>query len=346
MKVKPSMNNMFGDKNRPTKRSKINLNKRLLLAIAVLAWSMSVPIAHASDYPDRPIKIIIGFSPGGPTDILSRLLADKLSKSLGAPVIVENKVGAGGNIAGAFVAKAPGDGYTLLVGGTNYAIGRSWYKNLPFDVLKDLQIVATISKNANVLVVSSASNLKSVKDIVREAKANPGKLTFASSGAGTVVHLAGEIFKSRQTLDITHVPYNGAAPAEIDVMSGRVTMMFDSLATALPFIKDGRLRAIAVTSRERSGYAPAVPSLEEEGMAGFDVTSWYAVWAPAGVPKAMLDRLNRVITDALSLPDIRQRLETLQAEAFAKGIAGALDFEREEISKWTSAVEALGPRSE
>ena len=325
---------------------KISLAKILLLGLVGLAGSMLVHVAQASDYPDRPIKVVLGFSPGGPTDILSRLLADKLSKSLGTTVIVENKVGAGGNIAGAFVAKAPGDGYTLLVGGTNYAIGRSWYKNLQFDVLKDLQIVATISKNANVLVVSPTSNLKSVTDIVREAKANPGKLTFASSGAGTVVHLAAEIFRSRQKLDITHVPYSGAAPAEVDVMSGRVTMMFDSLATALPFIKDGRLRAIAVTSKERSSYAPAVPSLEDEGMAGFDVTSWYAVWAPAGVPKTIVDRLNRAISEALSLPDIRQRLETLQAEAFPKGVAGAQDFEREEISKWTSAVEALGPRSE
>ena len=325
---------------------KISLAKILLLGLVGLAGSMLVHVAQASDYPDRPIKVVLGFSPGGPTDILSRLLADKLSKSLGTTVIVENKVGAGGNIAGAFVAKAPGDGYTLLVGGTNYAIGRSWYKNLQFDVLKDLQIVATISKNANVLVVSPTSNLKSVTDIVREAKANPGKLTFASSGAGTVVHLAGEIFRSRQKLDITHVPYSGAAPAEVDVMSGRVTMMFDSLATALPFIKDGRLRAIAVTSKERSSYAPAVPSLEDEGMAGFDVTSWYAVWAPAGVPKTIVDRLNRAISEALSLPDIRQRLETLQAEPFPKGVAGAQDFEREEISKWTSAVEALGPRSE
>jgi tripartite-type tricarboxylate transporter receptor subunit TctC len=323
------------------------MNRRGLLALAAgLAASLSVPGAQAADYPDRPIKIVLGFAPGGPTDILSRLLGDKLSRSLGTPVVVDNKVGAGGNIAAAIVAKAPADGYTLLVGGTNYAIGRAWYKNLQFDIEKDLQIVATISQNANVLVVNPASSLKSVEDVVREAKANPGKLAFASSGAGTVVHLAGEIFKSQQGLDITHVPYSGAPPAELDVMNGRVDMMFDSLATALPFIRDGKLRALAVTSRKRSTYAPDIPSLAQEGMKDFDVASWYAMWAPAGVPKEIVERLNKAITEALSLPDVRERLAALQAEAFPTTVTQAQAFEREEIAKWTAAVEKLGPRSE
>jgi len=320
--------------------------RRFLLGLTSAVGALSSAGARAADYPDRPIKIVLGFAPGGPTDILSRLLADKLSRILGASVVVENKVGAGGNIAAAIVAKSPPDGYTLLVGGTNYAIGRSWYKNLQFDVEKDLQIVATISKNANVLVVNPASSFKSVADIVRAAKADPGKLTFASSGAGTVVHLAGEIFKAQQGLDITHVPYGGAPPAELDVMNGRVDMMFDSLATALPFIRDGKMRALAVTSRERSSYAPDVPSLAELGMKDFDVTSWYAVWAPAGVPKGIVERLNKAITEALSLPDVRERLTALQAEAFATSVAAARDFERQEIAKWTAAVEKLPPRQE
>jgi tripartite-type tricarboxylate transporter receptor subunit TctC len=323
------------------------MDRRHMLALtAGLATGLSAGGARPADYPDRPIKIVLGFAPGGPTDILSRLLGDKLSRSLGMPVVVDNKVGAGGNIAAAIVVKAPADGYTLLVGGTNYAIGRSWYKNLQFDIEKDLQIVATISQNANVLVVNPASGLKSVNDVVREAKANPGKLTFASSGAGTVVHLAGEIFKSKQGLDITHIPYSGAPPAELDVMNGRVDMMFDSLATALAFIRDGKLRALAVTSRERSTYAPNIPSLAEEGMKDFDVTSWYAVWAPAGVPREIVERLNKVITEALSLPDVRERLAALQAEAFPTNVARAQAFEREETAKWTAAVEKLGPRSE
>ena len=320
--------------------------RRLLALSAGLTIGLSTGSARAAGYPDRPIKIVLGFAPGGPTDILSRLLGDKLSRSLGTPVVVDNKVGAGGNIAAAIVAKAPADGYTLLVGGTNYAIGRSWYKNLQFDIEKDLQIVATISQNANVLVVNPASSLKSVNDIVREAKANPGKLTFASSGAGTVVHLAGEIFKSTQGLDITHIPYSGAPPAELDVMNGHVDMMFDSLATALTFIRDGKLRALAVTSRERSTYVPNIPSLAEQGMKDFDVTSWYAMWAPAGVPTEIVERLNKAITEALSLPDVRERLAALQAEPFPTTVAEAQAFERGEIRKWTAAVEKLGPRSE
>lgn len=320
--------------------------RRFLLGLTSAIGALSSAGARAADYPDRPIKIVLGFAPGGPTDILSRLLADKLSRSLGTSLVVENKVGAGGNIAAAIVAKSSPDGYTLLVGGTNYAIGRSWYKNLQFDVEKDLQIVATISKNANVLVVNPTSTFKSVADIVRAAKADPGKLTFASSGAGTVVHLAGEIFKAQQGLDITHVPYGGAPPAELDVMNGRVEMMFDSLATALPFIRDGKMRALAVTSRERSSYVPDVPSLAELGMKDFDVTSWYAVWAPAGVPKDIVERLNKAITDALSLPDVRERLTALQAEAFPTSVTAARDFEREEIAKWTASVEKLPPRQE
>ncbi len=262
------------------------IDRRGLLGLtAGLTVALTMPAAYAADYPDKPIKMVLGFAPGGPTDILSRLLGDKLSRSLGAPVVVDNKVGAGGNIAGAIVAKSPPDGYTLLDGGTNYAIGRSWYKNLQFDILNDLQIVATISQNANVLIVNPASSLKSVADIVREAKADPGKLTYASSGTGTVVHLAAEIFKARQGVDITHVPYSGAPPAELEVMNGRVDMMFDSLATALPFIRSGKMRALAVTSRERSSYAPEIPTLVQEGMKDFDVTSWYAIWAPAACPR-------------------------------------------------------------
>lgn len=323
------------------------LKRRGLMGLtAGLATALATAGAQAADFPDKPIKLVLGFAPGGPTDILSRLLGDKISRSLGTPVVVENKVGAGGNIAAAIVAKAPPDGYTLLVGGTNYAIGGAWYKNLQFDIVKDLQIVAAISQNANVLVVNPASGLKSVADVVREAKANPGKLTFASSGAGTVVHLAGEIFKAQQGLDITHVPYSGAPPAELEVMNGRVDLMFDSLATALPFIKSGKMRALAVTSRERSTYAPEIPTLAQEGVKDFDVTSWYAVWAPAGVSREIVERLNKAITEALALPDVRERLAALQAEAFPTTVAQAQAFERGEIAKWTAAVEKLGPRSE
>jgi tripartite-type tricarboxylate transporter receptor subunit TctC len=324
------------------RRSRVSL----LGALVAVFGFIFVPAAQSADYPTRPVRITLGFAAGGPTDILSRILADQLNKSLGAPMVVENRVGAGGNIAASAVARAPADGYTLLVGGTNYVIGRSWYKNLQFDILKDFQIVSTISQNPNVLVVNPDSDLKSLKDVLQKARAEPGHLTFASSGAGTVVHLAGEIFKSREKLDIRHVPYNGATPAELDLMGGRVAMMFDSLAVALPFIKENKLRAIGVTSKDRSSYAPDIPTLVEQGLNGFDITSWYAVWAPAGVPKDIIDKLNRAILDALATPEVKARLVTLQAEAFGNTPEAADAFQREELAKWTKAVELLGPRPE
>lgn len=319
----------------------------LLINASIIALSLlSMEAGRAAEYPDRPVRIVLGFAAGGPTDILSRIIADQLSKSLGAPMIVENHVGAGGNIAASLVARAPADGYTLLVGGTNYVIGRSWYKNLQFDILKDFQIVSTISQNPNVLVVSPGSDIKTLQDVLQKARAEPGHLTFASSGAGTVVHLAGEIFKSQEKLDLRHVPYNGATPAELDLMAGRVNMMFDSLAVALPFIKEGKLRAIGVTSKDRSTYAPEIPTLAEQGLKNFDITSWYAVWAPAAVPKEIVEKLNRAMQDALATPEVKARLVTLQAEAFGNTPQASDAFQKQELTKWTHAVESLGPRSD
>jgi tripartite-type tricarboxylate transporter receptor subunit TctC len=316
-----------------------------LLDISIIALCLfGIEASCASEYPDRPVRIVLGFAAGGPTDILSRIIADQLNKSLGAPMVVENRLGAGGNIAATAVARAPADGYTLLVGGTNYVIGRSWYKNLQFDILKDFQIVSTISRNPNVLVVNPDSDMKSLQDLLQKAKAEPGHLTFASSGAGTVVHLAGEIFKSQEKLDLRHVPYNGATPAELDLMGGRVGMMFDSLAVALPFIKEGKLRAIGITSKDRSTYAPDIPTLAEQGLKDFDITSWYAVWAPAGVPKEIVEKLNHAIQAALGTSEVKARLVTLQAEAFGNTPEASDAFQKQELAKWTHAVELLGPR--
>jgi tripartite-type tricarboxylate transporter receptor subunit TctC len=319
---------------------------RISLVVATLAFAVVLFTqgAQSEVYPSRPVRIVLGFAAGGPTDILSRIIGDQLSKSLGAPMVVENRVGAGGNIAATVVAHSLADGYTLLVGGTNYAIGPAWYKDLQFDILKDFQIVTTISQNPNVLVVNPDSNMKTLDDVLKKARSEPGHSTFASSGAGTVVHLAGEMFKSEEKLDIHHVPYNGATPAEIDLIAGRVTMMFDSVSTALPFIKEGKLRAIGVTSKDRSSYAPEIPTLAEQGLKDFDVTSWYAVWAPAGVPKEIVDKLNRAIVAALATPEVKERLVTLQAEAFGNTPQASDEFQRKELEKWTKAVELLGPR--
>lgn len=336
-KMKPSLSVPF-----KARRARLAVFFGSLLA-AACALGVS---AYAEDYPKRAIHMIVGFSAGGPTDVLCRILADQLNKSLGVPIIVENRVGAGGNLAASAVARAPTDGYTLLFGGNNYVIGRSWYKNLQFDIMRDLQIVSTVSKNPNVLVVNPASDLKTLEDVLQKARANPGHLTFASAGSGTVIHLAGEIFKSQAKLDLQHVPYSGAAPAEVDLMGARVNMMFDSLTTALPFIKDGSFRAIGVTSKDRSSYAPEIPTLAELGLESFDVTSWYALWAPVGIPKEIVDKLNRATRAALATSDMRARLATLQAEAFVSMTEESEAFQRLELTKWTNAVQALGPRSD
>lgn len=319
----------------------------LRLAFGVLCvltgWS-SRPATADPAYPTKPIRIVLGFATGGPTDILSRVLADQLSRSLGTTVIVENRLGAGGNIAAGVVARSSPDGYTLLVGGTNYVIGRTWYKDIQFDLQKDFRVVATISGNPNVLVVNPKADWRTLPELIKDARAKPGQLSFASSGAGTVVHLAAEMFKSKESLSLRHVPYNGAAPAELDLMAGRVSMLFDSLTVALPFIRDGKMRAIGVTSKTRSGFAPEIPTLAEQGLADYDVASWYAMWAPAKVPDAIVVRLNAAINDALKSPDVKARLDNLQAEALFGSSEAASAFVSAELDKWTKAVALLGPR--
>jgi len=309
--------------------------------LALLGTSLLSPAM--ADFPDRPIRMIVGFGTGGNIDTLARILADQLSKDLGQPVLVENKPGAGGNIGAAFVAKSAPDGYTILLGGTNYAIGPSWYKNLQFDITRDLRVITTLTRNSNVLVVSPASDLKTLDDVIKQAKENPDKLTFASSGAGTVVHLAGELFKSEAKVEMRHVPYNAVAPAELDIMGGRVNMMFDSLPAAQPFINDGRMRAIGVTSATRSPFAPDIPTLSELGLKGYDASSWYAIWAPAGVSDGIVNRLNAAFDRAFKNADVQARIRNLGGEIFNRPPSESTAFVAEELAKWTATVERLGP---
>lgn len=319
----------------PTRRS-------VLSGLGALLGTSLLSPARA-DFPDKPIRLIIGFGTGGNIDTLGRILAEQLSKDLGKPVLVENRPGAGGNIAAAFVAKSAPDGYTILLGGTNYAIGPSWYKNLQFDIVRDLRAVTTLTRNSNVLVVSPTSDLKTLDDIIRKAKEQPNKLTFASSGAGTVVHLAGELFKSLTHVELQHVPYNAVAPAEFDIMGGRVNMMFDSLPAARPFISDGRMRAIGVTSARRSPFAPDIPTLSELGLSGYDASSWYAIWVPSGVPDDVISRLNAAVDAALKNTDVQTHVRNLGGEVFNRSASESNAFVSDELAKWTATVDALEP---
>lgn len=292
----------------------------------------------ASEYPTKPVRMLVGFAAGGTTDLLARLVAKEISVELGQPVVVENKPGAGGSVAADQVARAQPDGYTLIMGAINHAINASLYENLPYDQLRDLTPVSMVAITPNMLVVPADSPINSVQALLQAARAKPGELTFASSGVGTSVHLSGEQFKSMADLDMVHVPYTGVAPAETDLVAGRVSMMFDSIVTALPLVQAGRLKALAVTSAERSAVAPDVPTVAEAGLPGFDVSPWYSIFAPTGTPVDVIERLNHAVVKAMDKPEVRDHLLKLGADPYTGTPAEADLYVRKEIERWKQVI--------
>jgi tripartite-type tricarboxylate transporter receptor subunit TctC len=308
-----------------------------LLCSALWAFSSS-PVSAAAEYPTKPIRMLVGFAAGGTTDLLARLVAKEISVELGQSVVVENKPGAGGNVAADQAARAQPDGYTLIMGAINHAINASLYEKLPYDQLRDLTPVSMVAITPNMLVVPADSPFSSVDDLLRAAKARPGELTFASSGVGTSVHLSGEQFKSMAGLDMVHVPYTGVAPAETDLVAGRVSMMFDSIVTALPLVQAGRLKALAVTSAQRSAVAPDVPTIAEAGLPGFDVSPWYCIFAPAGTPGDVIGRLNKAVVAAMTKPEVRSHLLKLGADPYTSTPGEADQYVRKEIERWKQVI--------
>ena len=304
------------------------------LALAV------APFAHAQDdYPNRTVRIIVPFAPGGSTDVVARILADKLGTELKQSFVVENRAGAGGNIGADAVAKASPDGYTLLMGTTGVlAINKYLYKEMSFDPERDLVPVSYTSLITNILVVNPQVPAKTVSELVALARAKPGSLTFASSGAGSSTHLSAELFKSMAGVDILHVPYKGSSQAITDLMGGQVTMLFDNAPSSIPFVEQGKLRALAVTSTKRLPNLPDVPTLDEAGVKGYESLSWSGIMAPAGTPKRVIDKLNAAIGKILRDPDVKQRFASLGVdpvggppEAFSRHI-------RAESEKWARVV--------
>ena len=298
------------------------------------------PLAHAQDdYPNRTVRIIVPFAPGGSTDVVARILADKLGTDLKQSFVVENRAGAGGNIGADAVAKASPDGYTLLMGTTGVlAINKYLYKEMPFDPERDLAPVSYTSLITNILVVNPQVPAKTVSELVALARAKPGSLTFASSGAGSSTHLSAELFKSMAGVDILHVPYKGSSQAITDLMGGQVTMLFDNAPSSIPFVEQGKLRALAVTSTKRLPNLPDVPTLDEAGVKGYESLSWSGIMAPAGTPKRVIDKLNAAIEKILRDPDVKQRFASLGVdpvggppEAFSRHI-------RAESEKWARVV--------
>lgn len=278
------------------------------------AFAQTSAQANAQAYPVKPIRLIVPFPPGGTTDILARTVGQKLTVALGQPVVIENRPGAGATIGADAVAKAPADGYTLLMGAVHHTIAPSVYKRLSYDVQKDLAPVSVVAIVPNVLVVGPGFPAKTVQELVAYAKANPGKLTYASNGNGTAHHLIGEQFKAQTGTDIGHIPYKGSAPAITDLMGGQVSMMFDTTSSALPYIKAGKLRALAVATAKRSSALPDVPTLAEAGLPGFDIASWFGVMAPAGTPPEIVAKLSAEISRSLASDDVKQQFAAIGAE--------------------------------
>ena len=282
--------------------------KRLFIAIAILVLGAGQAYAQTT-WPKQPIRIIVSFTPGGAPDILARVLAEYWQRNLGVPVLVENRPGVGGNIGADLVAKSEADGYTLLIGTVGiHAINGALYDKLPFDPVKDFTPISFLASTPNVLIVNKQLGVSNLQDLVELAKSKPNQLTFGSSGVGTSLHMSGELFKEMTGVQIRHIPYKGRAQSLPDLVSGRITMLFDNLSSSLPLIKAGEVQALGVTSLKRSLAAPEIPTLAEQGLPGFEAISWFSLMAPAQLPPSIQMRLNRLTRQALTNPEVKARL--------------------------------------
>ena len=324
--------------------------RRGLMAFAA-ALVLAAPTLQAQTaWPSKPVRIVVPFAPGGTTDILARAMAPELSRAFGQSFIVENRAGAGGNVGAEAVARSPADGYTLLMGtvGT-HGINKALYAKLPYDPQKDFAPITLVAGVPNVMVMNAdkarALGINTVADFIKYAKANPGKLSMASSGNGTSIHLAGELFKSRTGIFMTHIPYRGSGPALLDLVAGNTDVMFDNLPSALPQIKAGKLKAFAVTSAERSAAVPELPTIAEAaGLKGFDASSWFGLLAPAGTPADIITRIQQETAKALASPAVKEKL---LAQGAIPGGNTPQEFARmidAEHIKWAGVVKASGAK--
>jgi len=307
-------------------------------ALGCLGFAAAAP---AQDYPVRAITWISPWAPGGGNDILSRAIGAEISRTLGQPVVVENKPGASGTIGTDMVAKAAPDGYTLTLGaGATHATAPSMNPALPYDPVRDFTAISLVGTVANVLVIHPAIPAKTVDELIAWLKANPGKANYSSVGNGSMQHLAGELFKQQAGVQIEHVPYKGTAPALTDLAAGRIQLAFESMPTVLPLVRGGQIRAIAVTTPQRSALMPELPSLDEAGLKGFDVTVWYGVFGPGGMPRPVVDKLNAAIVAAVKSPDLAKRLNDLGADVVG-GTPAQLDgYLKDQIARWSTFIKA------
>ncbi|MBS3020700.1 hypothetical protein DJFAAGMI_03463 [Comamonas sp. PE63] len=327
------------------------MQRRLLCTLAalpaVLGLSALTSAAHAqtpeANWPSKPIRWIVPFPPGGAMDAIARTLGEKAARTLGQPFVIENRPGAGGNIGADFVAKSPADGYTLMITSIGMATNKPLYRKLSYDPIKDFAPVGVLAVVPNILVTNSTQpQIKSVADVVAAAKAAPGKLTYASAGNGTSIHLAGEVFTSLAGVDMLHIPYKGSGPAVSDLLGGQVNYMFDSITSARPHIQSGKLRALAVTTVKRSTSMPDVPTMEEAGIKGYEVSPWFAAFMPAGTPPAIVKKLNQTFVAAMKQPDVIERFRAIGAEVVGSTPDEAARHLQAESQRWTRLINERG----
>jgi tripartite-type tricarboxylate transporter receptor subunit TctC len=317
------------------------MTKTVILAALTAPFIVGAGMAAAQDYPTKAIRMIVPFSPGGSTDVLARITGQKLNERFGQPVVVENRAGGGGHIGADFVVKAPPDGYTLLTAGIPQAIGMSLFRKVPYQMATDLAPVTMLATFPSVIAVHPSLPAKSVKDLIAIARARPGELNFGAN-PGSPNHLSIELLNVLANVKMVHIPYKGAGPVVIDLVAGHLQLASLGLPSAMSMIKAGRMRPIAVTGSTRSGVLPDTPTVQESGIKGYDVTSWYGVFAPSGTPAPIVKRLHAEITALLKAPDVLERLSTLGADPSGKGPEDFGSHVREEIAKWAKVVKASG----
>jgi len=319
-----------------------------LYAFAICAGlAGGVAAQTAETYPNKTIRYIVPFAPGGTTDLLGRLVSQKLRDAWGQPVVVDNRPGAGGALGAELAAKSAPDGYTLI-GGTisTHAINASVYSKLGYDPIKDFEAVTLMATQPNMLVVNPSIPVNNVKELIALLKANPNKYTYSTSGNGTSAHLSGELFKSMTGTTMQHVPYKGSPQALADVIGGQVSMSFDNISTAYVQVKAGKVRGLAVTTVKRSDIAPEIPTMAEAGLPGYELGSWHGVFAPAGTPKDIIEKLNAEIVKSLKTPDMREKLHALGVEPVGTSSAAFAAFVKAEVPKWAKVVKESGAKAE
>jgi tripartite-type tricarboxylate transporter receptor subunit TctC len=325
--------------------------RRLIARLAITSMTLAAVAgvqaqSVALTYPNKPIRIVVTFTPGGAPDIIARLLGERFTAAWGQPVVIDNKPGSGGNIGADFVAKSAPDGYTLVVGtvGT-HSINGALYSKMPYDMVRDFSPVSLVATTPNLLVVNNDVPARTVQELIALGK-REGKMSFASSGSGTAIHVSGELFKSMTGIDMTHIPYKGRASALPDLLGGRVTMMFDNMPSSLPLVREGKLRALGVTSLNRSPAALDIPTIAESGLPGFEAVSWFAVFAPAGTPKPVADKLQAEISRILKTPDVAKKLTDIGLEPVGSTPEELAAYQRAEIVKWAKVVKDSGAKAE